>query len=130
MARTLRGNMTGRAAATELAEQHAALYEAAAREREARRIERIERRNALYRRLIELDPEGGEEWYDDDANVHPFNLGEQITALEKRVEELQKQQLSLAELVAMAYGQANLDGSDTSTRGQLRDAGFGEDGRL
>jgi len=38
--------------------------------------------------------------------------------------------LDTADLTDMAYGCLDLEGTDTSWASQLRDAGFGEDGRL
>lgn len=52
---------------------------------------KIEITQTLYCRLIELDPLGGEAWYDDNENVPERGLiDERITLLKMRIEELEK----------------------------------------
>ena len=45
----------------------------------------------LYRRLLELDPENGEAWYDDDNNVPNYgSTYERCQILRRRIVELEK----------------------------------------
>ena len=87
MARTLSGKLTGRAAATEIAE----LREELRQQVQERRMTKLhEKACSLYTRLVELDPEGGEAWYDDDDNVPAFGpVRERIVILERRIAQLE-----------------------------------------
>ena len=55
------------------------------------RQRKIEVTQVLYCRLIELDPVGGEAWFDDNENVPEFGtVDARIAILEKRISELEE----------------------------------------
>lgn len=88
MALTLNGRRTGRAGAAELSEFRAGIYDQLEAE--------IEKLKADYGDLLdalrELDPQGWEGWYDDEANVPDFkgwlDCEPAMVALRRRVAEL------------------------------------------
>lgn len=60
------------------------------KERERRRMDEIEEEARTYAKLIELDPEGGEAWFDDDNNVPAWGLRvERIKIMKARIQELE-----------------------------------------
>lgn len=89
MARTLRGNLTGRAAAEELRDQRIYLAEMA--ERHAADLKA--RYYDALKTLRLLDPTGWEAWYDDANNVPDFNgwgnCQPALDAMNRRIAELQ-----------------------------------------
>lgn len=93
MARTIRGNLTGRAAAVELADQRWWLHEEALRQADAASLKRaaeIIQENDLIRRCVALEDERSFfKWWDDDEQVQAWGLcRERIVLLEKRLKAL------------------------------------------
>lgn len=93
MARTINGRLTGRAAATELAEQRSALFDAAIdKAKEERRQKNEEECSQALAELAEIDPNGWEAWYDDDNNVPAYGLvSERAMLIRTRIAELTEQ---------------------------------------
>lgn len=49
---------------------------------------------AVYRELLQVDPDGGEAWYDDDANIPNYgSTRERIRLVRARVEFLKSQKV-------------------------------------
>lgn len=88
MARTLSGNLTGRAAREELSDQRIYLAEMAEKQAVKMKAKFTDALDALKA----ADPAGWNAWYDDDRNVPNWNgwgnCGPAVDAILKRVEEL------------------------------------------
>ena len=69
----------------------------------------------------------------DEANRQTMNIEaptwkDVCTLIEMLADLAEKQKATLGQLTALAYGDADLDGSDTSMSGQLQESGFGDGG--
>jgi len=66
--------------------------EAGAKEEREKRLRALQvEQYRAYQELLKLDPEGGEAWFDDDANVPAFgSIRERIEILKTRIRELRE----------------------------------------